>query len=134
MKKRITSLLLVLAVCFAMLPTAAFAVENTQEPQEPQETQDAETWGDKADTSWYDENETVYHITTAEQLAGLAQLINKEGDSVTFAGKTVYLDNDLDLGGYEWISIGNGLRQENAWHVDPEGWYSFVVHLMVNDM
>ena len=28
MKKRITSLLLVLAMCFAMLPTAAFAAEN----------------------------------------------------------------------------------------------------------
>ena len=55
----------------------------------------------------------------------MAQLINKEGDSVTFAGKTVYLNNDLDLGGHEWISIGNGLRQENAWQVDPEGWYSF---------
>lgn len=27
MKKRITSLLLVLAMCFAMLPTAAFAAE-----------------------------------------------------------------------------------------------------------
>ena len=106
MKKRMTSLLLVLAMCFAMLPTAAFAAENTQEPtepQEPQETQDAETWGDKADTSWYvgHEADTEYHITTAEQLAGLAQLINKEGDSVTFAGKTVYLNNDLDLGGHE---------------------------------
>ena len=46
MKKRMTSLLLVLAMCFAMLPTAAFAAENTQEPTEPQEpleTQDAET-------------------------------------------------------------------------------------------
>ena len=106
MKKRITSLLLVLAVCFAMLPTAAFAVENTQEPQEPQETQDAETWGDKAVTSWYDENETVFHITTAEQLAGIAKLVN-EG-TVTFEGKTVYLDNNLDLAGIEWISIGTG--------------------------
>ena len=110
MKKRITSLLLVLAMCFAMLPTAAFAAENTQEPtepQEPQETQDAETWGDKADTSWYvHETESKYHITTAEQLAGIAKLVN-EG-TVTFEGKTIYLDNDLDLAGMEWISIGTG--------------------------
>lgn len=28
MKKRMTSLLLVLAMCFAMLPTAAFAADN----------------------------------------------------------------------------------------------------------
>ena len=110
MKKRITSLLLVLAMCFAMLPTAAFAAENTQEPtepQEPQETQDAKTWGDKADTSWYvHETKSEYHITTAEQLAGIAKLVN-EG-TVTFEGKTVYLDNDLDLAGIEWISIGTG--------------------------
>lgn len=44
MKKRITSLLLVLAMCFAMLPTAAFAAEEqgTQETQGEQETQGSE--------------------------------------------------------------------------------------------
>ena len=109
MKKRIGSLLLILALCFTLLPTAALAAENTQEPtepQEPQETQDAETWGDKANTRWYDEDEAVFHITTAGQLAGIAKLVN-EG-TVTFEGKTVYLDNDLDLAGIEWISIGTG--------------------------
>ena len=114
MKKRIGSLLLILAMCFAMLPTAAFAAENTQEPtepQEPQETQDAKTWGDKADTSWYTGNETKseYHITTAEQLAGLAQLVNTDPGTTNFAGKTFYLDNDIDLSGHEWISIGTVL-------------------------
>ena len=110
MKKRIGSLLLILALCFTLLPTAALAAENTQEPtepQEPQETQDAETWGDKADTSWYvHETESEYHITTAEELAGIAKLVN-EG-TVTFEGKTIYLDNDLDLAEIEWISIGTG--------------------------
>ncbi len=46
MKKRIGSLLLILALCFTLLPTAVMAAENTQEPtepQEPQETQDAKT-------------------------------------------------------------------------------------------
>ena len=107
MKKRIGSLLLILALCFTLLPTAALAAENTQEPtepQEPQETQDTETWGDKADTSWYNKDEAVFHIKTAGQLAGIAKLVN-EG-TVTFEGKTVYLDNDLDLAGIEWISIG----------------------------
>ena len=108
-----TSLLLVLAMCFAMLPTAAFAAENTQEPtepQEPQETQDAKTWGDKADTSWYvHETESEYHIKTAEELAGLAQLVNADPGKTNFAGKTIYLDNDIDLSGHEWISIGTVL-------------------------
>ena len=112
MKKRIGSLLLILALCFTLLPTAALAAENTQEPtepQEPQETQDAETWGDKADTSWYvHETESEYHITTAEQLAGLAKLVNDKTASVSFKGKTIYLDNDLNLSGYQWTPIGNG--------------------------
>lgn len=102
--KKITSLALVLALCLSLLPVTVFAEE---EPQEPQETQDAKTWGDKADTSWYvHETEPEYHIKTAEQLAGIAKLVN-EG-TVTFEGKTVYLDNDLDLAGIEWISIGTG--------------------------
>ena len=109
MKKRFGSLLLILALCFTLLPTAVLAAENTQEPtepQEPQETQDTETWGDKADTRWYNKDEAVFHITTAGQLAGIAKLVN-EG-TVTFEGKTIYLDNDLDLAGIEWISIGTG--------------------------
>ena len=112
MKKRIGSLLLILALCFTLLPTAALAAENTQEPtepQEPQETQDAKTWGDKADTSWYvHETESEYHIKTAEELAGLAQLVNADPGKTNFAGKTIYLDNDIDLSGHEWISIGTG--------------------------
>ena len=104
MKKKIVSLALVLALCLSLLPVTALAEE---EPQEPQETQDAKTWGDKADTSWYvHETESEYHIKTAEQLAGIAKLVN-EG-TVTFEGKTIYLDNDLDLAGIEWISIGTG--------------------------
>ena len=113
MKKRIGSLLLILALCFTLLPTAALAAENTQEPtepQEPQETQDAKTWGDKADTSWYvHETKSEYHIKTAEELAGLAQLVNADPGKTNFAGKTIYLDNDLDLSGREWISIGTVL-------------------------
>ena len=114
MKKRIGSLLLILALCFTLLPTAAFAAENTQEPtepQEPQETQDAKTWGDKADTSWYvgHEADTEYHIITAEQLAGLAKLVNADPGTTNFAGKTFYLEKDLDLSGHEWISIGTVL-------------------------
>ena len=99
MKKRIGSLLLILALCFTLLPTAALAAENS-----------AATWNGTADTSWYTghESESEYHITTAEQLAGLAQLVNDKTASVSFEGKTIYLDNDLDLSGIQWTPIGNG--------------------------
>ena len=94
MKKRIGSLLLILALCFTLLPSAAFAAETM------------DTWDGIADTSWYDEEKTEFYLQTAEQLAGMAKLIND--DMANFKDKTVYLENDLDLGGHEWISIGDG--------------------------
>ena len=98
MKKRIGSLLLILALCFTLLPTAAFAEDST------------DAWDGTADTSWYTDHktDTEYHFTTAEQLAGLAQLVNDKTASVSFEGKTIYLDNDLDLSGSQWTPIGNG--------------------------
>ena len=112
MKKRMTSLLLALAMCFAMLPTAAFAAENTQEPTAAfAEGTSVDNWDGTADTSWYTSapDATEYDISTAEQLAGLAQLVNADPGKTNFAGKTIYLDNDIDLSGHEWISIGTVL-------------------------
>ena len=100
MKKRIGSLLLILALCFTLLPTAAFA-EGTS----------VDNWDGSADTSWYTSapDASAYHISTAEQLAGLAQLVNADPGTTNFAKKTFYLDNDIDLSGHEWISIGTVL-------------------------
>lgn len=56
------------------------------------------------DTEWYSESTAVFNITTAEQLAGFAFLVNSGTD---FAERIVYLDADIDLGFYEWIPIGN---------------------------
>ena len=100
MKKRIGSLLLILALCFTLLPTAAFA-EGTS----------VDNWDGSADTSWYTSapDASEYRISTAEQLAGLAQLVNADPGTTNFAGKTFYLENDLDLSGHEWISIGTVL-------------------------
>ena len=99
MKKRIGSLLLILALCFTLLPTAALA-EGTS----------VDNWDGSADTSWYTSapDAPAYKISTAEQLAGLAQLVNADPGKTNFAGKTFYLDNDIDLSGREWISIGTG--------------------------
>ena len=109
MKKRIGSLLLILALCFTLLPTAAFA-EGTS----------VDNWDGSADTSWYTSapDASEYRISTAEQLAGLAQLVNADPGKTNFAGKTFYLEKDLDLSRHEWISIGTGRGGSN-----PE--YSF---------
>ena len=105
MKKKIASLTLVLALCLSLLPVTAFAEGDDEASTEVQ------TWGDLADTGWYidHESENEYHISTAAQLAGLAQLVNAAPGTINFAGKTFYLDNDLDLSGHEWISIGTVL-------------------------
>ena len=100
MKKKILSFLLALCLVMALVPMTAFA-EGTS----------VDNWDGSADTSWYvgHETDTEYHITTAEQLAGLAQLVNADPGTTNFAGKTFYLDNDIDLSGHEWISIGTVL-------------------------
>ena len=94
MKKKLLSLLLALCLVMALVPMTAFAAETM------------DTWDGTADTSWYDEEKTEFYLQTAEQLAGMAKLVND--DMANFKDKTVYLENDLDLGGHEWISIGDG--------------------------
>ena len=65
-----------------------------------------DTWDGTADTSWYvaGSPQTEYTITTAEQLAGLAELVD---DGAQFPGVTFTLETDLDLSGHEWNSIGD---------------------------
>ena len=76
------------------------------------------TWANFADTSWYDGENAAsgsssdpYVMTTAEQLAGLAQLLkNKES---TFEGSYFVLDSDIDLQNREWLPIGRFLNNFN---------------------
>lgn len=100
MKRKLLSLALSFALCLTLLPGTALAADDK-----------ADTWDGTADTSWYTSapNASAYHISTAEQLAGLAQLVNADPGTTNFAGKTFYLDNDIDLSGHEWISIGTVL-------------------------
>ena len=107
MKKKIVSLALVLALCLSLLPVTAFAEEGESEVS----TTTVDTWDGTADTSWYTEGTEVtsYYIKTAEQLAGLAELVNAAPGTTNFSGKTFYLENDLNLSGHEWISIGTVL-------------------------
>jgi len=61
-----------------------------------------ETWIKKKDITWYD-GQTSSTLTTPNQLAGLAYLVNGGN---TFEGKTVTLGADIDLSGHYWIPIG----------------------------
>lgn len=79
----------------------------------------ADTWDGSISTAWY-ENGEPYEIHSAADLAGLAQLVNGIRSSswpwgmeyVDFAGKTITLMTDIDLGangasGLKWPMIGD---------------------------
>lgn len=63
------------------------------------------------DTEWYSEEVVVFDLTTKEQLAGLASLVN---EGTNFNGVIIYLDADIDLEFYEWIPIGNSSNSFNG--------------------
>lgn len=84
MKKRIGSLLLVVAMCLTLLPTAAFAVDDEETAAAPEK----------------------FVITSVGDLQAFADAVNK-GD---YDGKTdavVTLDADLDLAGIAWTPMGD---------------------------
>ena len=89
--RRWFGILLCTLLCIGLLPTMAFAEES------------ADAWDGTADTSWYSEEATEFHLTTAEQLAGFSVLTN-QASPVTFIGKTIYLDADVDLNGHTWTA------------------------------
>jgi hypothetical protein len=102
--RRYARLLLAIAVlCLAAIPAAA-----------------SERWIDFADTDWYTENTSAkeFTITTAEELAGFAELVN--GGTQTFKDKTVKLGADIDLAGKAWTSIG-GYDQINNYSKTFQG-------------
>lgn len=55
--------------------------------------------GRAVDLSWYDGTDTEFTITTARQLAGVAELVNS--NTADFAGKTIRLGADISLLRYE---------------------------------
>ena len=75
-------------------------------------------WNGQISTSWFDEAENIFYLGSAEELAGLASLVN-EGTS--FEGSTVYLSADIDLNIKEWTPIGTAERDSaevNGNHFD----------------
>lgn len=63
----------------------------------------AASWQDKSDTSWYTPGRKVYQIRSAEELAGLSELVNS---GVSFRGARIVLTRDINLFGRTWVPIG----------------------------
>lgn len=91
----------------------SYSVEVVQANADTENLPD--TWDGTADTTWYNETDTEFTLSTAEQLAGLAKLLDESdlverkiitssGEEQTvyesiFNGKTIKLDKDIDLSG-----------------------------------
>ena len=84
MKKRIASLLLILALCFTLLPTAALAADSNK-----------------------------ISITTVDELLQFAKAVDN-GDYDDKTDAVVSLDADLDLTGVVWKPIGSVFDDEGA--------------------
>ncbi|MBQ8441476.1 MAG: hypothetical protein IJX19_12500, partial [Clostridia bacterium] len=64
--------------------------------------------GSKADTSWYSASASTYTISDGADLKGFINLVYGSSP-VTFEGKTVKLEKDINLGNKTWsIPTGNG--------------------------
>ena len=93
MKKRIGSLLLILALCFTLLPTAALASDGA--------------WDGSIDTAFAGGTGTEsdpYQIANGAELAYLASSVNS---GETYTGKNFVLTANIDLNGLPWTPIGN---------------------------
>ena len=93
---------LVLALFGAtFLAASVFAAEENTQP-------DAAiiSWTGEIDTAWYtnDTTATSYTISTPEQLAGVASLVN--AGTTYFKNKVIELDADINLGNLHWTPIG----------------------------
>ena len=68
-----------------------------------------DTWDGSSDKSWYVEAnpQDLYIFETAEQLAGLAEIVN---EGVNFNGVTITLSNHLNLAGFNWNVVATSTR------------------------
>ena len=79
-------------------------------------------WDDKIDTDWYDVNKTEFYLDKTSELVGFSQLV-LNGD--TFAGKTVFLGDSINLSDTNWKPIGTtdnpfqGTFNGNAFNISP---------------
>lgn len=93
--KKAVSLLLSGAMAVNMLFTCALTANAAGTNNK--KVSAARIWNGKADTSWFTGEKDTYDISTAEQLAGFAQLVQDGADEGQFGGITINLTNDIIL-------------------------------------
>lgn len=113
--KKVIAAVLSAAVMLTMSPAVltAGAAEKSSKPK---------VWSGKSDTSWFDGKKDSYNIKNAEQLAGLAEIVNKGTDlaGITFnLTNDIYLNSEKDIENFDnWIDQKNSKAKEppkNVW-------------------
>ncbi|MCL2219038.1 MAG: TonB family protein [Chitinispirillia bacterium] len=95
--------------------------------------------------AWYKASESEFTISTAEELAGLAEIVNGTWGGrpmmYNFAGKTIKLAKNINLSGYDnWVPIGGGVREDEYEDDEPDafsgtfdGGGHIISNLTIND-
>ena len=130
------------------LDLIASQLNNEQDSFGP-DYDEAAPWVGGVSTDWYFEDPTAasYTIESAEDLAGLAAIVDGTASNPltrsavkdNFKGKTITLNSDLDLQGIEWSPIGTDSNPflgnfDGAGHtiynlnVNNDGWAGLIGH------
>ncbi len=107
--------------------SGTFTISGASVTQEVTIAATDEAWdGTSVDISWYlyDTSADEFYIGSPAQLAGLSALCGftatdfsgNEVSAPTFSGKTIYLTDDIDLGGRPWTPIGYYTSGSSASH------------------
>ncbi|HAA25917.1 MAG TPA: hypothetical protein DCE11_07365 [Ruminiclostridium sp.] len=111
-RKKFLSFLLLAVLVLSMFPITAFAAG------------DPEIWNGTADTSWYDPSASEYTLTTAEELAGLAQLVNNKIHD--FTNKTIKLGADIVLNDTSNLQNWGTTPPANTWTPKSPGFVFYI--------
>ena len=100
---------------FYPLRTVDFVIVQISTKEEAADENVSEPWDGSIDTSWYNTEDTEFTLTTAEQLAGLAAIVNGTAENIaldSFEGKRITLGADIAL---------NDTSNWTTWDKDTEG-------------
>lgn len=102
---------ILMATNISYLSTEPF-IANAAESETSDAEETVHIWDGTTDVSWYDDEETEFHISTPEQLAGMAAIVNT---GKTMEGKTFILDNDIYLNDVSTYDEWETTPPENKW-------------------
>ncbi len=118
-----------------------FATQLTYEEDSFDDQYDANApiaWTGEADLGWYlaDPSATELEISTAEELAGFAAIVNGTAEGVaqdSFKGQTVKLTKNIDLGDALWTPIGLAKASSFSGTFDGQGNTVYNLHIDIDD-